>query len=120
MAAGVIQTYEDFVKVHGILLAASGLPPSLHRQLFEKLSTDTFDGGQYFEVEAVEDGRQRRLVLTSKVMDKESCVFLIDHAWTFRLDDARKQVCICLDFRVYMHSVSLVRLCKVWDGVFGS
>ncbi|KAH7854880.1 hypothetical protein Vadar_018707 [Vaccinium darrowii] len=92
MAAGVIQTHEDFVKVHGILLAASGLPPSLHRQLFEKLSTDTFDGGQCFEVEAVEDGRQRRLVLTSEVMDKESCVFLIDHAWTFRLDDARKQL----------------------------
>ncbi|XP_058206510.1 uncharacterized protein LOC131320010 [Rhododendron vialii] len=91
-AAGVIRTYDDFVKVHGILLAASGVPPSLHRQLFEKLSTDTFDGGEFFEVEAVEDGRQRRLVLTSDSMDKESRVFLVDHAWTFRLDDARKQL----------------------------
>ncbi|KAI8565339.1 hypothetical protein RHMOL_Rhmol03G0251300 [Rhododendron molle] len=91
-AAGVIRTYDDFVKVHGILLAASGVPPSLHRQLFEKLSTDTFDGGQFFEVEAVEDGRQRRLVLTSDSMEKESRVFLVDHAWTFRLDDARKQI----------------------------
>ncbi|KAM7274477.1 hypothetical protein ACFE04_016343 [Oxalis oulophora] len=88
-----IKTYEDFVKVHGILLAASGLPRSLHRQLFEKLRTDAFDGGAYFSIEPCEEGRQRRLILTSdSTMDKESNVFLIDHAWTFRLDDAYKQL----------------------------
>ncbi|KAL6965790.1 hypothetical protein U1Q18_036851, partial [Sarracenia purpurea var. burkii] len=80
---------------HGILLAASGVPPSLHRQLFEKLYAETFDGGDFFQVESCEDdSRQRRLVLTSDFMDKESHVFLIDHAWTFRLSDVRKQVCV--------------------------
>ncbi|XP_059634731.1 uncharacterized protein LOC132277042 [Cornus florida] len=92
MAADKIQTFNDFVKVHGLLLEASGIPKSLYRQLFQKLSTETFDGGDFFQVEPCEDGRQRRLVLTSDSMEKESQVFLIDHAWTFRLSDALKQL----------------------------
>ncbi|KAL3532696.1 hypothetical protein ACH5RR_006217 [Cinchona calisaya] len=89
-----IQTYEDFVKVHGILLAASGVPQSLHRILFEKLSNETFDGGNFFQIEPVEDveGRQRRLLFTSDFMAKDSNLFLVDHAWTFRLSDAYKQL----------------------------
>ncbi|XP_058001912.1 uncharacterized protein LOC110640426 isoform X2 [Hevea brasiliensis] len=87
-----IQTYEDFVKVHGLLLAASGLPRSLHYKLFEKLAAETFDGGAYFQVEPCEEGRQRRLVLTSDSMPEVSNVFLVDHAWTFRLADAYKQL----------------------------
>lgn len=87
-----IETYEDFIKVHGLLLAASGLPQSLHRQLFQKLTTDTFDGGDFFQIEPCEEGRQRRLLLTSDSMPKHSNVFLVDHAWTFRLSDAYKQV----------------------------
>lgn len=87
-----IETYEDFTKVHGILLAASGLPESLHRRLFNKLSTETFDGGEHFQIEPCEENRMRRLVLTSDSMAKDSNVFLVDHAWTFRLSDAYKQV----------------------------
>jgi tubulin--tyrosine ligase-like protein 12 len=96
-----VETYEDFVKVHGLLLAASGLPRSLHFQLFQKLSSETFDGGAHFRIETCEDGRQRRLVLTSDSMPKHSHVFLIDHAWTFRLSDAYKQV--LLFFSTYSH-----------------
>ncbi|XP_052181367.1 uncharacterized protein LOC127794380 [Diospyros lotus] len=92
MAGGRIQTFEDFVNVHELLLAASGVPLALHRRLFDKLSTDTFDGGNFFQVEPCEDGRQRRLVLTSDFMEKESDLFLADHAWTFRLSDAQKQL----------------------------
>ncbi|KAI5674266.1 hypothetical protein M9H77_14630 [Catharanthus roseus] len=89
-----IQTFEDFVNVHGVLLAASGIPQSLYRLLFEKLSNETFDGGEFFQIEPVEEveGRQRRLVLTSEFMNKESNVFLVDHAWTFRISDAYKQL----------------------------
>ncbi|KAL4297644.1 hypothetical protein GQ457_12G022040 [Hibiscus cannabinus] len=87
-----IETYEDFVKVHGLLLAASGLPQSLHFKLFEKLTSETFDGGAHFAIEPCEDGPQRRLLLTSETMAKDSNVFLIDHAWTFRLSDAYKQL----------------------------
>ncbi|KAI9191719.1 hypothetical protein LWI28_012507 [Acer negundo] len=87
-----IATYEDFVKVHGLLLAASGLPQSLHRQLFQKLTTDSFDGGAHFQIQLCEEGRQRHLLLTSDSMPKHSNVFLVDHAWTFRLSDAYKQL----------------------------
>ncbi|PQQ09085.1 tubulin--tyrosine ligase-like protein 12 [Prunus yedoensis var. nudiflora] len=87
-----IETYEDFVKVHGLLLAASGLPQSLHRQLFQKLLSESFDGGSHFQIEPTEDGRPRRLVLTSDSMPEHSDVFLIDHSWTFRLSDAYKQL----------------------------
>ncbi|KAG8376229.1 hypothetical protein BUALT_Bualt09G0041300 [Buddleja alternifolia] len=91
-AVTAIENYEDFVKVHGVLLAASGLPQSLHRKLFHKLKAETFDGGNYFLVEPVEEGRQRRLVLTTDFLGENSDVFLVDHAWTFRLSDAYKQL----------------------------
>ena len=88
-----ITRYSDFVKVHELLLTASGLPQSLHFQLFQKLTSETFDGGAHFAIEPTSDGRQRRLLLTSSdFMAKESQVFLVDHAWTFRLSDAYKQV----------------------------
>ena len=96
MAADRIENFEDFVKVHALLLQASGLPPSLRRQLFQKLYSETFDSGDFFQVQPCENGRQRRLVLTSEFMEKESHVFLIDHAWTFRLSDAPKQVPILI------------------------
>ncbi|RWR75193.1 tubulin--tyrosine ligase-like protein 12 isoform X2 [Cinnamomum micranthum f. kanehirae] len=92
MSSTVIRDLDDFVNVHGLLLASSGIPPSLYNQLFLKLSSETFDGGDFFQIEPCEDGRQRRLVLSSDSMEKESHLFLVDHAWTFRLSDARKQL----------------------------
>ncbi|PWA79098.1 tubulin-tyrosine ligase [Artemisia annua] len=91
--ATTILTYQDFIKVHELLLTAAGIPPSLYRKLYEKLSSEAFDGGEYFQVEPVEDGRQRRLVMTSSEwMRSESNVFLVDHALSFRLSDAPKQL----------------------------
>lgn len=87
-----IKSYDEFLRVHGILLTATGLPQSLYPQLFRKLSSETFDAGEFFQIEPCEDGRQRRLVFTSDFMGKNSNVFLVDHAWTFRLPDAPKQL----------------------------
>ncbi|EOA33509.1 hypothetical protein CARUB_v10019785mg [Capsella rubella] len=87
-----IESFDDFVKVHGILLAASGLPPKLYPRLFDKLASDTLDGGAFFQIESCDDDRRRRLLLTSDSMPKDSDVFLVDHAWTFRLPDAYKQL----------------------------
>ncbi|KAJ9685245.1 hypothetical protein PVL29_017322 [Vitis rotundifolia] len=56
---------------------------------FDSLDCDSVD---FFHVQPCENGRQRRLVLTSDSMEKESHVFLIDHTWTFRLSDAPKQL----------------------------
>jgi len=87
-----IRSYEDFARVHAYLLAAAGIPPSLHERLYRKLADEVFDGGEVFAVEPCEGGRQRRLVLASEEpLGKESDVFLVDHAWSFRLADALKQ-----------------------------
>ena len=89
---GRIRSYEDFARVHAYLLAAAGIPPSLHERLYRKLTDEVFDGGEVFAVEPCEGGRQRRLVLASEEpLGKESDVFLVDHAWSFRLPDALKQ-----------------------------
>lgn len=88
-----IRTYEDFALVHQFLLSAAGIPPSLHRRLYRKLADEVFDGGERFSVEPCEEGRQRRLVLASETpLARESDVFLVDHAWSFRLADALKQL----------------------------
>ncbi|KAK8446682.1 hypothetical protein SEVIR_9G524100v4 [Setaria viridis] len=90
---GRIRSYEDFARVHAYLLAASGVPPSLHERLYRKLADEVFDGGEVFAVEPCEDGRQRRLVLAAEdPLGRESDVFLVDHAWSFRLPDALKQL----------------------------
>ncbi|KAL2653822.1 hypothetical protein R1flu_021950 [Riccia fluitans] len=83
---------EKFEVVHGVLLASAGLPRSLFRQLHSKLTNEIYDGGNCFEIEPCEDNRQRRLVLTCDRLDRESQVFLVDHAWSFRLTEARKQL----------------------------
>lgn len=88
-----IRSYEDFARVHAYLLAAAGVPPSLHQRLYRKLADEVFDGGEVFAVEPCEGGRQRRLVLSAEgPLGRESDVFLVDHAWSFRLPDALKQL----------------------------
>lgn len=101
-----IQSFDDFVKVHSFLLAAAGIPSSLYENLFRKLSSETFDGGDFFSVEPCEGGRQRRLVLSAESLKEESDVFLIDHAWTFRLQDALKQVRVLDDSRLPSFEIS--------------
>ncbi|KAI5084656.1 hypothetical protein GOP47_0000825 [Adiantum capillus-veneris] len=86
-----ITSVEEFVQVHGVLLASAGIPASLHAQLFHKLSSQLFDGGDFFHVEVCENGKQRRL-LSSTHLPMQSQVFLVDHAWSFRLPDARIQL----------------------------
>lgn len=93
-----IPDFDKFVELHGLLLASAGVPASLHRRLFHKLSCETFDGGDFFRIEPCDGGRKRQLVLAAEFMAKEADVFLVDHAWTFRLPDARKQVPLRLDW----------------------
>lgn len=105
-----IRSYEDFARVHAYLLAASGIPPSLHQRLYHKLADEVFDGGEAFSVEPCEGGRQRRLVLAAEwTLGRESDVFLVDHAWSFRLSDALKQVLI-LSLGPWFTSVESVAL----------
>ncbi|CAI5528220.1 unnamed protein product, partial [Closterium sp. Naga37s-1] len=54
---------------------------------------ERFDAGSRFAIEEVEGGRQRRVVLTpgGQGLDAHGDVFLVDHAWSFRLGQAREQ-----------------------------
>ncbi|KAK9705578.1 hypothetical protein RND81_07G067700 [Saponaria officinalis] len=87
------QNYEEFLQVHDFLLTATGLPKSLYPELFNKLSNETFDGGNFFTIDPSSyNGLQRCLLFTSEFMPKHSNVFLVDHAWSFRLSDAPTQL----------------------------
>ncbi|XP_072978596.1 uncharacterized protein [Typha angustifolia] len=87
-----IRDFGDFANVHAVLLAASGIPPPLYPKLFHKLSSETFDGGDFFSIEPCEGGKLRRLLLSAESLGKESDIFLIDHSWSFRLPDALKHL----------------------------
>ncbi|CAI7869209.1 unnamed protein product [Closterium sp. NIES-53] len=79
-----------------MLLLATGLPRELYPRLFEKIMAERFDAGSRFAIEEVEGGRQRRVVLTpgGRGLDAQGDVFLVDHAWSFRLGQAREQACL--------------------------
>jgi hypothetical protein len=109
---GRIQRYDDFVRVHAYLH-----PASLHERLYRKLADEVFDGGEVFAVDPCEGGRQRRLVLAGEApLKRESDVFLVDHAWSFRLSDALKHVSDPV--YVYLSWLEWVGLiCSVWFAI---
>lgn len=88
----MVDGLQEFESVHGVLLASAGLPGSLWRKLYEKLKDEVLDGGRVFEIEECEGGLQRRLLLACERLGQCEDVFLIDHAWSFRLSQARQQV----------------------------
>ncbi|MBN3312321.1 TTL12 protein, partial [Atractosteus spatula] len=112
--------YELFLSLHGAALKASRIPPVYWRSLHYKLTNEVFDAGQVFgimQVEQVEGDEEEEedeeareeekkkpnpgVQLVSKVIvtsesglqaaDPNS-VFLVDHAWTFRVQGARQQL----------------------------
>lgn len=95
--------YEHFEQVHHDVLRASGLPAELWRPLQEKLASERFDAGDFFQLEDVSEGgveqtglplgrRRFRTVLSAARLDRIADVFLVDHAWSFRLVEARSQL----------------------------
>eukprot|EP00898_Chlorokybus_atmophyticus_P006872 jgi/Chlat1/7186/Chrsp57S06843 len=89
---------QAFRSSHAALLASVNLPPELHPKLLAKLKDERFDAGDYLAVEEVADddegrGRGRRCVVSAEEgLAAHSDVFLVDHAWSFRLEQARKQL----------------------------
>ncbi|XP_006633164.2 tubulin--tyrosine ligase-like protein 12 [Lepisosteus oculatus] len=112
--------YELFLSLHGAALKASRIPPVYWRSLHYKLTNEVFDAGQVFGImqveqvegdedeeedeEAREEGKKKpnpgvqlvsKVIVTSEsglqAADPNS-VFLVDHAWTFRVQGARQQL----------------------------
>uniref|UniRef100_A0A8R1XSP1 Tubulin--tyrosine ligase-like protein 12 SET-like domain-containing protein n=1 Tax=Onchocerca volvulus TaxID=6282 RepID=A0A8R1XSP1_ONCVO len=103
--------YEDFESRHQQQLLAAGIPKHFWRRLHEKLVNEIFDAGDFFQIleEISEDGKHHYAVVALQPlrMDDPNCIFLIDHAWTFRPQIARKQ----------LHEIPglLDRICNVFN-----
>ncbi|XP_063704631.1 tubulin--tyrosine ligase-like protein 12 [Culicoides brevitarsis] len=92
---------ESFIELHRPQLQGSGVPPHYWPVLYEKIANQTFDAGlafQLLQVDYGDDGPSEEdpvyAVATTKPisLDDSNAIFLIDHAWTFRLDMAKKQL----------------------------
>ncbi|GCC18244.1 hypothetical protein chiPu_0017860 [Chiloscyllium punctatum] len=101
--------FQHFTEIHRAALETSGVPPLYWKSLHHKLTHEVFDAGDVFgimqvENEDVDDAEIThnpgtppvyRVIITKddglQVADANS-IFLIDHAWTYRVDQARQQL----------------------------
>ncbi|XP_036617053.1 tubulin--tyrosine ligase-like protein 12 [Trichosurus vulpecula] len=112
------EDYEAFVVLHGPALRASAIPERYWGRLLHKLHREIFDAGEMFgimQVEEVEedeedDGEMQEELKKKPNPGNELCykvivtnenglrandpnsIFLIDHAWTYRVEHARQQL----------------------------
>ncbi|XP_044746437.1 tubulin--tyrosine ligase-like protein 12 [Coccinella septempunctata] len=93
--------WDFFINIHKEQLVSSGVPQIFWRTIYEKLLTQTFDIGNVvqllqFEKEEnspLQDHPIWGLQCTSAINKSDSKnVFLIDHAWTFRLENSKNQL----------------------------
>jgi len=79
--------FEAWKATHKTQLDKIGLPEQLHRKLFQKVSFEDYDIGQWVKI-IMDEENDRTVLMCTKKLDKDSEVFLIDHAWTFKYEDA--------------------------------
>ena len=99
--------YEVFLQRHQFQLVLSNIPKHLYRRLYEKMKNEIFDSGSYFQLCPVDDDDEElmksfnpeRRYYVSTVADvvldpetDENAIFLVDHAWTYRIKDARNNL----------------------------
>lgn len=94
--------YAQFEALHSAALRAAALPRNLWKSLFYKITNEVFDAGEVFGILQVQDSEDTppRVVGSKVVVTRESglkkddpdSVFLVDHAWTYRMPDARQQL----------------------------
>ncbi|XP_072256407.1 tubulin--tyrosine ligase-like protein 12 [Pyxicephalus adspersus] len=112
--------FSHFVALHQAALSASGVPQMYWRNLYHKLEGEIFDAGEMFGIMQVEEAEEEdeeeermeiereqkkrlnpgneatfKVIVTNenglKASDPNS-IFLIDHAWTYRVERARQQL----------------------------
>ncbi|NXV91902.1 tubulin--tyrosine ligase-like protein 12 isoform X2 [Calonectris borealis] len=107
-----------FVALHGAALRASRVPARYWESLCRKLRGEVFDAGDYFgimqveEVDEEEEGDEEmeeelkkkpnpgnepcfKVIVTNESglqASNPNSIFLIDHAWTYRVEHARQQL----------------------------
>ena len=83
------QDYEKWLEFHKSQLDTIQFPELLRRKLWQKLSFEEFDISSSAKI-IIDEEEDRTDLMCTKNLAKESEVFLIDHAWTFRYQDALK------------------------------
>ena len=101
------EDFQQFRQRHEYQLILSGIPAHFHRRLFEKMAAEIFDSGEFFQLCPVDDddedlaekyNAERRYyvsTLDNVVLDPHddpNAIFLIDHAWTYRIKEARSNL----------------------------
>lgn len=96
-------SYEMFVQLHKPQLELSGIPEYFWRSLHRKVINEEFDAGNVFSLMQIDyedvgrgdyDPNWRVMVKATngiKAQDPEQ-IYLIDHAWTFKIENAKKQL----------------------------
>ena len=81
------QDYATWLEFHKSQLDAIQLPEELRRKLWQKCTFEDFDIGSSVKIIKDEEKESTDL-MANKAIAKNSNVFLVDHAWTFRFQDA--------------------------------
>uniref|UniRef100_A0A8C5MRD1 Tubulin tyrosine ligase like 12 n=1 Tax=Leptobrachium leishanense TaxID=445787 RepID=A0A8C5MRD1_9ANUR len=107
--------FSQFVALHRAALTASRVPDIYWRSLHRKLEGEVFDAGEVFGIMEVEEAEEEEEVVQAEqqkkpnpgaepsfkvIVTKEEglcasdpdSIFLIDHAWTYRVEHARHQL----------------------------
>lgn len=95
--------FNDFVTLHKPQLELSNVPQHLWQAVFRKITNDIFDAGVALSLMLIDYSDEERdetnPVFALSVSQPEgikandpNAVYLIDHAWTFRTNIARKQL----------------------------
>ncbi|XP_029901989.1 tubulin--tyrosine ligase-like protein 12 [Myripristis murdjan] len=100
------EEFSAFVALHGAALLASKIPQTYWRSLQRKIVNEVYDAGEVFGImqhqhQDEQDKDSHAAEVTCKVLvtresglqaSEPTSIFLVDHAWTYRVDHARQQL----------------------------
>ncbi|CAF1229561.1 unnamed protein product [Adineta ricciae] len=89
----------SFIELHRSQLQLSNVPNFFYPILFHKLQNQIFDAGEYFSIVEVENDEgetvRRKVRVTGEhnlLKTDPSMIFLIDHAYTYRINNIRNEL----------------------------
>eukprot|EP01012_Entosiphon_sulcatum_P032060 TRINITY_DN40806_c0_g1_i1.p1 TRINITY_DN40806_c0_g1~~TRINITY_DN40806_c0_g1_i1.p1 ORF type:complete len:576 (-),score=94.10 TRINITY_DN40806_c0_g1_i1:24-1727(-) len=80
--------YQQFIDLHGVQLVGSSVPEALWPMVHAKVTGGVLDAADYLQFAPDEEGSL--VVAALRAIPRHSVVLLIDHAWTFKLTQARR------------------------------
>lgn len=92
--AETLISFEEFVRIHQSQLEKLEVPKNYWRTIYEKITIEIYDAGEYFTIAKDDSGTWHVFVTNEdglEVSDSNG-IFLVDHAWTFEAEYARRQL----------------------------